>query len=255
MAIAFKGDAILTVGQGVDFAPAMPTHAAGDMLLAIGTWKPFDSTQIVSGWTSLGRGTSGTTAASAADLGSMQGEVWWKEATSAAETAPTFDEQTPVWNVGGGGVSCWQKDAGETWVAPVIVYGADEDLAADVSATMASDPGVTAGDGIQMVFGSCSDGSLPATGGPTITQTGVTFGAVTKDRDQESTAGLDHGMVTGHCLVSSGTGSAAPVLGLTCPDSGSPRWIVGMVRLRVSAAGGATSLVYTPNRFQHLLIR
>lgn len=241
MALSWKGDAALTVGQTASFAPAMPTHAAGDMLFATWTGKPFDASVDVTtpGWALLISGASGTTAAGV-DVGSMKAAVWWKEATSAAETAPTFTEGATAWNVAGGGVTCWQKDGGQVWVTPVAVGGGDEDLGADVSITMGSDPGVTAGDGIAILFGVCSDASAPLTAGPTITQTGVTFGAVTKDRDQESTAGGDHAMITAHCVVSSGTSSAAPVIGGTVADSGSPRWIGGVVRLRQEAAPAAT---------------
>jgi len=243
VAISWKGDATLSVGLTATTSPAMPTHAAGDMLLAFFTGKPFDSGVSVAGWNVLGNGASGSTAAGV-DLGSMTAVVGYKEATSASETAPSFVEGTPVWNVAGCGVACWQKGAGEVWDTPVVVFGGDEDLGADFSATMASNPGITSGDGIQIVVGVNSDGSAPLTGGPTITATGATFGAVTKDRDQESMSGGDHGMMTAHCLVTAGTASAAAVIGGTVVDSGSPRWEVGMVRLRVSAAPSATSLSF-----------
>lgn len=235
MAISFKGDAALTVGQTGTFSPAMPTHAAGDLLIGMWTGKPFNGTVTVStaGWVALGSGASGSTAAGV-DVGSMKAQVWYNLADSAAETAPSFVEGATVWNIAGGGVSCWQKGAGENWDTPVVVYGPDEDLGANVSATMASNPGITAGDGIQLLFGVCSDGAAPMTAGPGITATGATFGAVTKDRDQESTSGGDHAMETAHCLVSSGTASAAAVVTATAPDPGSPRWEVGVVRLRVS---------------------
>lgn len=251
MALSWKGDAALTVGQTASFAPAMPTHAAGDMLLALWTGKPFDATVTVStsGWTLLIEGASGTTAAGV-DLGSMKGAVWYKEATSSAETAPTFTEGATAWNVAGGGVVAWQKDGGQVWVTPVAAGGADEDLGANVSITTTSDPGVTSGDGIQINFGVCSDASAPLTAGPTITQTGVTFGAVTKDRDQESTAGGDHAMITGHCVVSSGTGSAAPVIGGTVADSGSPRWIGSVIRLRQETPPAATGTGWWGSRNQ-----
>ena len=232
MAISWKGDAALSFGAN-SITPTMPTHAAGDMLLAIWTGKPFDGSVSVTGWTALSSGASGTTAAGI-DVGSMKAQVWWKEAASASETAPTFTEGATVWNIAGGGVSVWQKGASEAWDAPVVVYGADEDLGANFSATMASDPGITAADGIQMFSGANSDGSGPLTAGPTITATSAVFGTVTKDRDQETTAGGDMAMTTSHCLVSSGTATAAAVLGGTVADSGSPRWEVGLVRLRVS---------------------
>ena len=141
-------------------------------------------------------------------------------------------EGTPAWNVACGGVVAWQKTAGKVWVAPVVVYGVDEDLGANFSATMASDPGITAADGIQILATANSDGSGPLTAGPTITATSAVFGAVTKDRDFETTAGGDMAGTSSHCLVSSGTATAAAVIGGTVADSGSPRWEVGLVRLR-----------------------
>ncbi len=245
MALSWKGDAAFTTGATATFSPAMPTHAAGDMLIAMWLGKPFDSAVSVSGWTSLGSGASGTTAAGI-DLGSMKVQIWYKQAASAAETAPAMTEGTPAWNVSCGGVSVWQKDVGQVWVTPVIVFGLDEDLGANFSMTMASNPGVTAADGIQLVAAGNSDASGPLTAGPTITQTGVTFGAVTKDRDFETTAGGDMAGTASHCLVSSGTGSAAPVFGGTVADSGSPRWEGAFIRLRQEAApAGPTGNIST----------
>ncbi len=109
MAISWKGDAAFTIDTSSlnTFSPVMPTHAAGDLLIAMWAGKPFDAGVSVTGWTSLGSGASGTTA-SAADLGSVKVQVWYKEATSASETAPSMVEGSPTWAVSGGGVSVWQ---------------------------------------------------------------------------------------------------------------------------------------------------
>jgi hypothetical protein len=254
MAISWKGGAILSMGLTVTTSPGMPVHAAGDLLLAVWTGKPFNAGVSVSGWTDLGSGASGSTAAGV-DLGSMKAQVWWKEAASAAETAPSFVEGSPTWNVAGCGVICWQKGGGETWDTPVVVYGGDEDLDANISATMASDPGFTSGDGVSIVIGCNSDATTPLTAGPGITATDATFGTVTKDRDLESTAGGDHGMITAHCLVTAGTSSAAAVVtGTGTADPGDPRMEVGIVRLRLAGAA-ATSLIYDSSMNSALLVR
>jgi hypothetical protein len=70
------------------------------MMILIAGSKPSDLGWSVgtAGWTALGSGASGTTAAGV-DTGSMKVQVWYKEAAADPETDPTVTEGSPVWNI------------------------------------------------------------------------------------------------------------------------------------------------------------
>jgi hypothetical protein len=228
--------------------PTIPAaQVTGDMMLLVAAGKPFDLGWSVStsGWASLGSGASGSTAAGV-DTGSMKAEVWWKEALIDTEATPTVTEGTPVFNIVGGVIIVFSKDVSETWETPVVVYGGDESSGTDISATMASNPGVTAGDYIVSYCGINTDAMGPLTGILTPTQTGVTFGTVTGRIQAETTSGGDMALDGTSCPVDSGTGSAAPVLtGTGTASGGADRLEAAFIRLRVSAGAAANYPMFT----------
>jgi len=257
--------AVRAVNDGCSFSvnspvPAIPAaQVTTDMMLLIAAVKPFDAGWSVSGWTALGSGASGSTAAGV-DTGSMKAQVWWKEATSDTETNPTVTEGSPVFNVAGANVAVFSKDAGETWDAPVVVYGGDETNGTSISATMSADPGVTAGDYVVTFLGVNTDNITSLTGPLTATQTGVTFGSFTNHvvtvASWETTSGGDMGMHVSSAPVSSGTGSAAPVLTGTGTASGGADMLeAGFIRLRVSGGAAATSLLDSNRMSRWLVVR
>jgi len=260
--------AVRAVNDGCSFStnspvPTIPAaQVTTDMMLVIAAVKPFDAGWSVSGWTALDSGASGSTAAGV-DTGSMKAQVWWKEATSDTETNPTVTEGSPVFNIAGAVVAVFSKDVSETWSAPVVVYGADEANGTSVSVTTSADPGVTAGDYAVTFLGVNTDNITPLTGSPAAlvaTQTGVTFGAFTTHvvtvASWETTFGGDMGMHVASAAVSSGTGSAAPVLTGTGTASGGADMLeAGFIRLRVSGGAAATSLLDSNRMSRWLVVR
>lgn len=260
MAIAHRATGSGSASSNTQSFAIPAAQVTGDMMLLIVVGKPFDSGMSVAtaGWASLGSFAPGTTAAGT-DLGSMKAQVWWKEATSDAETNPTLDESATLWNVVGGLVVVFSKDVGDAWATPVFVGGGDDDNGTAVSLVCNSNPGIVTGDHCVSFFGAGSDASTPCSSHVTPTATGVTF-TNTHDpaTDFETIAGGDMGMCVTRSTVS-GTASAAPVLTATLAAAG--RTAGGLVRLRVGAAlptnytldatvanitytGGTHSLVY-----------
>lgn len=218
-----------------------PTVAAaqvtGDMMLLIAGGKPYNlGWSVPAGWTSLGSGASGTTAAGV-DAGSMKVEVWYKEATSDAEANPTVTEGSPAFNVAGAVVQVFSKAADEVWAVPVAVFGADEVTGTPISITFGSDPGVTANDLIVTACAINTDAMGPLSADLTPAQTGVTFGTTTQQTEGETTSGGDMSIHVSTTPVNSGTGSAAPTATGTGTLSGgaTDRTEAVFVRLRVSA--------------------
>ena len=219
--------------------PAIPAaQVTGDMMIAIAAGKPFDLGwfQSEGGWTSLGRGQSGTTAAGV-DTGSMAVQVWYREATSDTEANSVLTESTPTWNVATGAVCVFSKGAGETWSTPVAVFGADEISGTGISVAYASDPGGTAGDYVLLACGINTDAMGPLATDLTPAWTGITFGTADPGIEGEGTAGGD---MAAHYIsypVTAGTSSAAPTATGTGTASGTAdRLEAVFVRLRVASA-------------------
>ncbi len=94
--------------------------------------------------------------------------------------------------------------------------GSDATGGAAVSIAMSANPGVTAGDYILGAMVIPTDVSTPGQfSGEGLSQTGITFGAVTEISEPDSGNGNDIGGFTYRAPVSSGTASAAPTLTAT----------------------------------------
>ena len=166
MAIGHRATGTAVFGQN-SIAPAIPAaQVTGDMMLLIAGGKPFGwavgASPASQGWTSLGTFTDGSVAASAADLGSMKMEVWYKQALSDTETDPTITE-SGTWDVVGGIVMVFSKGASEAWATPVMVGGGDATAGTGFSVTAGSNPGITAGDHCVSAGAFRSDAATPCT--------------------------------------------------------------------------------------------
>jgi hypothetical protein len=237
VAIALRHAGTFTGGLTASGAIAIDaSQLTGDMMIALGMGKPFNAAMSISGWTLLGSGSSGTTAAGI-DTGSMKISAWYKEAVSDTETNPTLTEGTPAWNVVQGIVMVFSKGASEAWSTPVAVFGADEVTGTAISITLASDPGGAAGDYLAMGVAINSDTMGPLTADLTLAWTGITLGAYNTAVEGETTTGGDMAAQVRSVPVSSGTSSAAPVMSGTGTGTGGADRAEGIViRLRVTAA-------------------
>lgn len=242
MAIAIRAAGTAVFGVNSLTPTIDATQEVGDMMILIAGGKPYNLGWSVatSNWTPLARGESGTTAAGI-DVGSMAMQVWYKEATADPETNPTVTEGSPVFNVAGAVVVVYQKQAGEVWDTPVVVYGADETDGTGISVTFDSDPGVVADDLILTACAANTDLIGPLTGDLTPAQAGVTYGATVQRVEQETTLGGDMTLHVSSTFATAGTSSAAPTATGTGTASGTAdRLEAAFIRLRVSPAPPAT---------------
>ena len=248
MAIAFESSGAVTYGIN-SITPVIDAAQTTDaMMLLIVGGKPFDSAWTVSGWTSAGRGQSGTTVAGV-DTGSMALEVFWKIAAADPETNPTVTEGTPAWNVVGAWVMTFTKAANETWSTPTAVYGADEVTGTAVSATMSADNNVAVNDFIVTLLATNTDAMGPYPTDITAAQTGVTFANYSTRTDSVSSSGGDMSLNARTANITGGPSSAAAVLTATgAASGGADKSEAGYVRLRVTAAVSGPIIAAHANR-------
>jgi hypothetical protein len=243
VAIAFRASstpAFLTATTAIVIPTAQLT---GDIMFLVASGKPYNSTTTctTSGWASLGRGESGTTAAGI-DIGSMMTEIWWKVAESDTETNPTLTEGATAWNVMAGWIIVFSKGAGETWETPVVRYGGDETDGTSISINFGTDPGGAVNDFILAGLGTNSDALSPMATDMALSWTGITFGAAIGAGEWESATGGDMGFHANAWPVTAGPSSAAPTATATGTTSSGniDRVEAFLVRMRVAAAASQT---------------
>ena len=232
--MAIRIRAVGTPVYGIaNLTPVIPTaQLTGDMMICLYGTKPYsDAPTINQGWTSLGYATDGTVAAGT-DVGSMQTRVFYKIAASDTETDPIVTNSTN--NVSTAVIIVFQKDAVETWSAPVGAGGGDATAGTDFSVTVSSDVGHTTGDMVIAGASFRSDAATPTTA-RAVFIAGCTLGTYVQApaTDPETTSGGDMSMTCGYVPVNSGISSAAPVMTATlaAAHTGSAY----LARLRVTA--------------------
>lgn len=262
---AAGGLAFSSVGGGT-VAPSYPSGITtkSGLVLAIGM-KPSTANSgavsSITGWTSrislTGAGGYGATLGN--DTGNTNIFVFSKDTVAGTESG------TLTVTVTNNDV-CWaeifrvESDVVSTW--SFAGDSGSDTSAGNVSITFGSDPGVTAGDFI--LAGMCipTDVTTPSQfSAEALTQTGITFGAITEIDEPDSSVGADIGGFNIRCSVSSGTSSAAPVL--TATAGGTTTNVRGpgyFLRIRatpyqplelsassnITAGGEATTALLTP---------
>ncbi len=193
--------------------------AAGDLLVTLIGMKPSaansGSVTTPSGWTAVSGGSltgaGGYGVTLGADTGNTNVFSFYRVAagTEATEQCFTLTANNVSWAQMyrfSSTTQTWQL-AGTT--GPDITAGS-------VSITMSANPGVTVGDHILGAMVIPTDVTTPAQfSAEALTQTGVTFGAVTEISEPDSTTGNDIGGFVVRSTATAGTGSAAPVMTAT----------------------------------------
>jgi hypothetical protein len=157
-------------------------------------------------------------------------KAFYKIATSAAETNPVVTWGTT--SAPGAAVAVsYQKAATESWVTPSGNGGGDATARTSQTSTIASHIAVKTGDLVDFFRGQCDDsGALTV---PTITQTGVTYNAVTEYPATALLDGTSNDIAAdgGYRTATAGTSSAAAVV--TGTSAASEQHGAWMTRLRV----------------------
>ena len=223
MSITFQtaGAIAYSAQNGTSVSPAYPTsNAVGEKLILILGMKPSTansgSVTTPSNWTLVtsitGAGGYGTTLG--ADTGNTNLFVYERTVPTGGLSG-TLAVTVATNNV------CWAfmcrltNTSGYTWDSIVGATGEDT-TGGNVSISFSSNPAVTTDDFIIGAMCIPTDVSTPNQfSAPAFTQTGVTFGTVTEINEPDSGTGNDIGGFSCRALVSSGTGSANPVMTAT----------------------------------------
>lgn len=223
MTISLVGAGAAVTGSTA-LTPAYPTNAVGDRLILWVTSKPFGSTVATpSGWTLLGSGTNGTTAA-ANDAGSMFITAFYRDVTTVlsgtqAVTVTSGDSSLGV-------IQSWRTDG--SWSAPVWAIGSDTTSGTGYSAASTTTVAVAPNDFITTATGVPSDAVTHTA--QAFTQTGATFTGVTETIDAINATNTDSSMMLVHAKVA--TGSVTATLTLASTLAAANTGITGFVRLR-----------------------
>jgi len=215
--------------------PALPaTPQAGDVhILFVGS-KPFsDTIGTPNGWTPI-TGTDGTngSVANGTDVGSVNRAAFYR-VWQSGDANPTVSITSG--NVTLAVIHRLRPTSGSVIDTPVGVAGNDTSSGTGYSATMASNPGITAAD--VLVAGTVIAGNNSTFGSPTMSATGLTIGTVTENPATEGTTGtgLDLEASSSTATVTSGTASAAAVIGWTLSVAQTGSTILVRIREHVPA--------------------
>lgn len=208
MAIALRatGTWVATTANQTFTIPTTPsTPQAGDLMVLFYGTKPYnDAPTIDQSWIDGGAATDGTVAAGN-DVGSMQARIFYKIHTGT-ETNPTVTNATN--NVSSGVIVVFSKDANSTWG---LEFGGGGDATAGTgfSTTSTTNFNFATNDVVAAFCAIRSDAGSPGT--PTLTATGITFGAFDNEPNAAFTTitGGDMAAISGFSAITAGTGTTA----------------------------------------------
>lgn len=234
MAISFKGVGSWATSTTTSITPALPTHAAGDLILIRVFRKPYTGSAMstaTSGWAAIGSSYTNGTTANGVGVGSMMIQAFYKVAESSSETMPQIDFGAT--GAPGAAVAVvYQKASGDTWQTPTGVGGVDSTAATTVNDTFGTHISVDTGDMVDFFAGWTDDSGTPSA--MSISQTGVTY-TVTGDIPAtalDTATSNDLAADGGYALATAGPSSAAATI--TASYGSSEQHIVWMTRLRVT---------------------
>lgn len=220
MAITWQsaGTANVSSSGGGTVAPAYPSSiASGDLLVLVIGMKPSSANSggvtTPNLWTALTpiTGAGGYGATLGGDTGNTNLFAFYTTAIGTESGSLTVNVSTN--NV------CWGtihrvSGATRSW-SVASATGSDTTADASWSVTMSSDPGTVANDLILIFACIPTDIQTNQFSSHTISQTGATFSAVTEVQEFRSGTGNDIAGYAARCTVSTGPGTANPVVGST----------------------------------------
>ena len=212
-----------------DAAITIPgTPAAGDRMYLFVSYKPYDSTCAVAGWTDFATFADGTTG-SGNGTGSCRIRVFYRDWVSG-DGNPTVDVNTTV--IGAAVIQVWQKTAGDVWSTPAYVTAAHTTWTTSAQTTGASStvavPNGCAVMGIAAVRDDTATFTRPTTG--IDVASGITWNGNYVESPAthfSTTTGNDYAIDAGYRLVTTGaTVTLRMTATLSAADTGALLWIV-----------------------------
>lgn len=210
MALAYVDKGTLAAGT-TSVAPTYQTITAGNLVVLVVTGKyPSNFPSTPSGFTHVNTASSNLGEAAGADAGDVWASVYTKIGTggeSGTQSVTITSGNSALGQIFQ--VSC---AGGQTFQIASAV-GRDTADDSSMSITFDSDPGVTSGDLILLATAGNSDSG--GVSSLSLSQTGITYGAITQRELTGTTQGDDHRIIVHTVPVNSGTSSAAPVWSFT----------------------------------------
>ena len=217
------------------------TPAAGQLaILTIDTASPTDEVPSVaqSGWQFVGTGLS-TVGAYGLDAGPRRRSYFVKQLEgSDVQPAPIIPSGT------GATITAYITQLSKSTTQPwswVSIFSEDFSSGTGFSAPFFENMSFTPGDFLLLGYTSPSD--APAYSAEVITATGVTFGAVTEQRDEANTNGHNLRSVLATCAVTAGVINFPPTITATLSVAGTG--LASILRIRETYATVATSVLGT----------
>ena len=217
MALTYVGAGAVVYSTG-NPSPAAPTHAVGDLLIAVVGTKP-DTTPATApaGWTLLGA-IAGGAGTQGIDTGPMRVGIFYKIATGTTDT-------TGAITITGNNVSAAQVFAYRAAAGNVIdlafTGAADSTANASFTAAMPINPGITVNDELFAVGVIPTDSWTGATtagaqwSAETVSATGITTVNLTEVAEWSTSTGQDMGGWIARGPVVTGTATGVPTVSAT----------------------------------------
>ncbi len=218
MAIAFGAIGAFSGGT-TSLSLAFPASITAGQLLVMAVGNKYDDATPTTpdGWQFHGTITGGAGGV-AGDSGIVRGSVY----TRIADGTETGNQAVTVTNGNSACGRIWRvtRDAAKTWGVALAVAAQNTANTLSWSATMSSNPGITAGDLVYAISFDNSDGFSWAS--ELVAATGCTFDTMTERGDSGSSQGDDmHMTISEHpCLT--GPSTAAPVYTATLTGTATP---------------------------------
>lgn len=246
MAVGYAGHGGLAAIAAQTISPAYPTGVTvGDCLILTRACKPDTGVLLApAGWTLLDERAGGA-GVFGSDTGPLRMARYWREATGTetgtlpCDTAPgTVDIQQAV-------ITRYTKAAGTTWDVAGS-GGVDSTTNTDWTVTAATNPGITAGDVVEVALSWPTDAARTWSA-ETLTATGATIGPVMVPLVFASTSlGADMATRLHAFGCTAGTATAPPVYNATVNGGTNIAGPTSMVRLRETPSGGPATVSLSP---------
>ena len=231
---------------GTTVAPTIPTHAAGDLLVAVRAMKHSTTETLTAeaGWTRGVAEQAGGTGSFAADTGPTKIAIDYLQATGSGTTV-TFDNTAVANTVAWAQVIVLRKGIPGAYWSVNGVSGTDNSAGAAYSVAFASNPGLELGDYAVVGVSTPTDITASHWSAPTLTATGLTATA-TEQGDAVSGNGFDIGAGSWTVQVTAGPATAAATFAATA--GGTTTNMAGPCALLRVRADATPTLAMSPPR-------
>lgn len=243
MAASLVGVSTLVFGltSGQPSAPA--GYADGDVAYYLWISKQVSAgtPSTPGGWTLVSNYVANSGSTETGNQGPMRHMIW-KTAVSGTLTPPSISNFSGAGQVTGTACAVYRPGAGEA-IEETAYTGQDIDGGTARSITFTT-PDLDPGDQLLLLSGNADNGTTIAS--PSLTSTGVTFGAITEQADNSTGNGDDLGVYIHTSSVSSGTATGNATFAATLSQGIALQSVGGTTLLRVRGVASARHGLFLP---------